>query len=612
MASADTEAGGAGSDVTALGGEGGGEGVGGDAASLPPTTPREVRAWYLIDVATSVYSTVGISGFLPLLIQSAALSAAGFPARCPNVYTDPLAVAALWPSDSAELPASVFLLADAADSVGCSGALLCTSGVCAGLPQLPSDCRDADGVAPVSLRAGGVDPTAFATLCVTVSVVAQAVAFLCLAGAADYGALRKRWLVTASWCGAGACFACALIGPETFWLGMPGAVLSNLAFGIATILYNAFLPLLVASLPDVAALRVGSHARAELEAARSSELSSRGFAWGYVAGVVGILLCVPLAATLPEADAYAGAMVVCGVWWLAFMVPVQRALLPRPGPPLPAGATVLSQSLRSARETAHALRTLPVALAYLVAWAFFSDGVYVFGVIGGLYASSRVRWSCALPKSAGILALFILVPASAAVGNEVYLRVSRALHLSPRTMLVVSLVAVGAVIPAWGVVGINTGAEILALGSFYGFNLGAMQAFSRTLFATLIPPGREAQLFAIYELTNRGSSWLGPLILTIVQAQTGSMTGGFLYVAVAVLGGALAVSRLDLVAGAAQARNSAACLAPDGAAAGAGAGADAASDAAAPPAADAASMASATAQVEVDDAPLATRSASVW
>lgn len=564
--------------------------AGAAASPPPPSFPHEIRAWYFIDVATSVYSTVGISGFLPLLIQSAALEASGFPSGCPNVLTDAGAIAAVWPS-SLPAPPVAYLSAGAPDSAACDGSVLCVGGVCKGFPPLPADCRDILGMSAVGLRASAfgmsVDPTAFATLCITLSVVAQAVAFLCLAGAADYGSARKRWLLSASYVGAGACVACAFIGPSTWWIGMPGAIVSNLAFGIATILYNAFLPLLVSSLPEVAALNHGTPMRAELEAARSSELSSRGFAFGYVAGVVGILLCVPLAVVLPELTAYAGAMVVCGVWWLVFIQPVRRNLLPRPGPPLPEGVSVLTQSFRSARETVSALRSLPVALTYLIAWAFFSDGVYVFGVVGGLYASSRVRWSCTLPKSAGILLLFVIVPLAAAVGNEAYLRISRALHMSPRAMLITTLVAVGTVVPIWGAVGIETGVEILLLGAWYGFNLGAMQAFSRTLFSSLIPPGREAQLFAFYELTNRGSSWLGPMILTIVQAQTGSMTWGFLYVAVAVLGGAFAVSRLDLVAGAAQARACAVACAVSGARS-----------------TPAPSMASTLAGVAVDDAPL--------
>ena len=38
---------------------------------------------------------------------------------------------------------------------------------------------------------------------------------------------------------------------------------------------------------------------------------------------------------------------------------------------------------------------------------------------------------------------------------------------------------------------------------------GGSQALSRSLFSHLIPTGREAQYFALYEISNRGTSLLG-------------------------------------------------------------------------------------------------------
>ncbi|MDQ3255208.1 MAG: MFS transporter, partial [Acidobacteriota bacterium] len=38
----------------------------------------------------------------------------------------------------------------------------------------------------------------------------------------------------------------------------------------------------------------------------------------------------------------------------------------------------------------------------------------------------------------------------------------------------------------------------------------------------MIPKGREASFFGIYEISERGTSWLGPLIFSIVVASTGS------------------------------------------------------------------------------------------
>jgi MFS transporter, UMF1 family len=52
--------------------------------------------------------------------------------------------------------------------------------------------------------------------------------------------------------------------------------------------------------------------------------------------------------------------------------------------------------------------------------------------------------------------------------------------------------------------------------------LGGSQALSRALFSRMIPAGREASFFGLYEVSERGTSWLGPLIFGAVVGATGS------------------------------------------------------------------------------------------
>jgi UMF1 family MFS transporter len=52
--------------------------------------------------------------------------------------------------------------------------------------------------------------------------------------------------------------------------------------------------------------------------------------------------------------------------------------------------------------------------------------------------------------------------------------------------------------------------------------LGGSQALSRSLFARLIPDGKESSFFGLYEVSERGTSWMGPLLFSIVIARTGS------------------------------------------------------------------------------------------
>jgi UMF1 family MFS transporter len=69
---------------------------------------------------------------------------------------------------------------------------------------------------------------------------------------------------------------------------------------------------------------------------------------------------------------------------------------------------------------------------------------------------------------------------------------------------------------------LNTVTQAWVMGAAIAIVLGGSQALSRALFSRMIPKGREASFFGIYEISDRGTSWLGPLIFGIVVSTTNS------------------------------------------------------------------------------------------
>jgi UMF1 family MFS transporter len=55
-----------------------------------------------------------------------------------------------------------------------------------------------------------------------------------------------------------------------------------------------------------------------------------------------------------------------------------------------------------------------------------------------------------------------------------------------------------------------------------GFVMGGTQALSRSVYSQLIPFRKDAEYFSIYELSEKGTSWLGPLIFALVYNFTTS------------------------------------------------------------------------------------------
>jgi UMF1 family MFS transporter len=66
------------------------------------------------------------------------------------------------------------------------------------------------------------------------------------------------------------------------------------------------------------------------------------------------------------------------------------------------------------------------------------------------------------------------------------------------------------------------------LGFVVALILGGSQALSRSLFAQMIPKDQEAEFFSFYEISERGTSWLGTFIFGVVNQAFGSLRLGIL------------------------------------------------------------------------------------
>lgn len=128
------------------------------------------------------------------------------------------------------------------------------------------------------------------------------------------------------------------------------------------------------------------------------------------------------------------------------------------------------------------------------------------------------------------------------------------LEQSNRNMVVIVL-GIIAFLPFWGLLGYVTDAigfrsmwEGYLLGAYFGFCLGAIQNFTRTFFCELIPKSRESEFFSFYELTDKGSSWLGPMVVSGL-ASTGTLRLAFAYILFMTAVPAFFLWKLDLEAG---------------------------------------------------------------
>uniref|UniRef100_A0A7S0JMM2 Autophagy-related protein n=1 Tax=Cafeteria roenbergensis TaxID=33653 RepID=A0A7S0JMM2_CAFRO len=514
----------------------------------PPVTQRELRGWYAFDAGSSAVSTVVISGFWPLLVQDTAIAASGFPEVCPNVIRNATFIAEALGVTTAEV--AFRQLAPTADG--------CVGDVCPGLPATVSQCLEADGSSLFPLRVNfagtPVEPTSFASAAISLSVILQVAVFISLGAYADHGRGRLTALKVLTLLGGLLCFAMFAVNENTWWLGGIFGALINVLYGATFVAYNAWLPQLAAKHPTM--LGKVDAGTAEGKASLQylmDELSGKGFMWGYIGSVVCMAVCVGFTIFLPSSLAYPLNMAFAGAWWLAFAVWTFATLEPRPGPPLPAGVNPIAFSWRRMFATVSRARHLPQLWWMLGLWFLYSDGFNIVASVGALYANSEVEFG--FSRSTALAILIILSPIMAAIGNAAWLAIAKRFDLSARTVVILNLCII-VVVPVWGLLGFATtaiglrhGWELFVGIAVYGFNLGAVQSFSRSLFASLVPRQQLSELFALYEITDKGSSWLGPLIVALVQQASGTLRLAFIYILVMLVVPALGLLTLDVASG---------------------------------------------------------------
>jgi UMF1 family MFS transporter len=74
--------------------------------------------------------------------------------------------------------------------------------------------------------------------------------------------------------------------------------------------------------------------------------------------------------------------------------------------------------------------------------------------------------------------------------------------------------------------------EFWSLGFVIALVMGGSQALSRSLFAQMIPRDQEAEFYSFYEISERGTSWLGTFLFGLVNQLTGSLRLGIVSVIV--------------------------------------------------------------------------------
>ena len=360
-----------------------------------------------------------------------------------------------------------------------------------------------------------VAPDSFLPYCISFSVGLQ-VLFLPILGAiADYSHLRKRMMQVFAMIGAISTILMFLVTGSWWWLGGVLFIVANLTFGAAMVFYNSYLP-------DIAS---------EEERDR---VSSYGWAMGYLGG--GLLLALNLAFFIFSEDiGVPGDLAVrinlasAGIWWIGFSFITWARLKPRHAArKLPEGETYVSVGFKQLGHTFREIKHFPETLKYLLAYFLYNDGIQTVIAVSSTFAAAPLsRGGIELPQDT-LIALILMIQFVAFFGALFWGKLAKWIG-AKQSILVALVIWSGVVIYAYGgLYGDSRVAQFFVLGVFIALVMGGSQAISRSLFAQMVPIGKEAEYYSFYEVSERGTSWTGPLIFGLANQIFGSLRYGIL------------------------------------------------------------------------------------
>jgi MFS transporter, UMF1 family len=337
---------------------------------------------------------------------------------------------------------------------------------------------------------------------IATALIIQVVVLPITGALTDRSSNKKRMLAVLAFTGSTA-IALIVFATGTNWhLAAALFLVGQVSYGASIIVYYSFL----------------------IDVARPDErdaVSSRGWALGYLGG--GTALALQLVVVighdffgLTQGEAVRGAFLMSGLWWAGFTLIPLLTLTQRGEPPVTRDDKPVL--LAGFSELGHTLRgslAFPLTLWFLAAYLVYNDGVVTVITVSAQYGNQQLGFDQDVLIITILVVQFIAFVGAWALGRVAFIVGAK------RTILGALVAWVGILVAAYH---LQPGDELMfwLVAAAIGFVLGGTQALSRSLFSQLIPPGHEGQYFSLYELTERGTAWLGPIMFGVIATATGS------------------------------------------------------------------------------------------
>ena len=291
------------------------------------------------------------------------------------------------------------------------------------------------------------------------------------------------------------CVACACLGVTSHWLFFLGIfILAKVGFHSSIVFYDSMLPEITT--PE-----------------RMDNVSSMGYAFGYIGSVIPFVACLVLVLMcdsfgLTTSSAMVIAFLITAVWWAVLTVPLARrykqtAYVQKKGTALGDSFRQLGRTFMEAKKEKH-------VFLYLIAFFFFINGVYTIIDMATAYGTDLGL------DTTGLLLALLLTQIVAFPCAIVFGRLS-AKHDSAKLMKIcivcytcITLFAVF-LVSQW---------QFWLLATLVGMFQGAIQALSRSYLGKIVAAEQSGEFYGLMDICGKGASFFGMALVGVINQIT--------------------------------------------------------------------------------------------
>ena len=291
------------------------------------------------------------------------------------------------------------------------------------------------------------------------------------------------------------CVACACLGVTTHWLAFLGIfILAKIGFNSSIVFYDSMLPEVTTE-------------------ERMDNISSMGYAYGYIGSVVPFVLCLVLVLFggsfgLSMGNAMVIAFLITAAWWALFTAPLMKSY--RQTAYIEKKGTALGDTFRQLFETFKAAKKEKHVFVYLISFFFFINGVYTIIDMATAYGSALGL------DSTGLLLALLLTQIVAFPCAIIFGKLSAKYDTG---MLIKICIICYTAITMFGMFLVSLW-QFWMLAVMVGMFQGGIQALSRSYLGKIIPPERSGEFYGLMDICGKGASFVGTTLVAVVSQAT--------------------------------------------------------------------------------------------